>query len=157
MALPQTQPGLGTRIVFDRSELEIREGLIWSRIAAQALIVGRAPRSVLPSTGKRIVITSKVIELRHDRIWTACSRCEDMNPLEKTGLRSMPNGDLRNQPQCTSCRHLGPAPVAKPLAVVSPIRRRPSPSRIFLRNYASSSSEVRPTARLEGQDRDFRY
>ena len=33
-----------------------------------------------------------------------CTKCEQWKPASEFGMRSMPNGNIRNQPQCIKCR-----------------------------------------------------
>ena len=40
--------------------------------------------------------------------WATCTRCGGLAPMSEQGLRTMPDGTLRNQPQCVSCRGLPP-------------------------------------------------
>ena len=33
-----------------------------------------------------------------------CTKCGEVKPLSEFGLREMPDGTIRNQPQCKKCR-----------------------------------------------------
>lgn len=54
-----------------------------------------------------LILTSKRVDARSGgEIFLVCSRCGKPGRLPSFGIRRMPGGELRNQPQCRPCRRL---------------------------------------------------
>jgi len=62
----------------------------------------RRRSSVYDADGNEVFITLK------------CLKCDKMRPLSQFGLRKMPDGAIRNQPWCRTCRSGGAEAVAVP-------------------------------------------
>ena len=41
-------------------------------------------------------------------VYFTCTRCGETKAASEFGLRTMANGEIRNQPQCICCRQLPP-------------------------------------------------
>lgn len=58
-----------------------------------------------------------------------CLKCRQLRPLAQFGLRRMPDGAIRNQPWCRSCRGaVTPKKKAAPPAEVAPVAIAPVPA-----------------------------
>jgi hypothetical protein len=54
----------------------------------------------------RLVLTAERITISSTTgmVLLKCPKCGDMMHLGRFGMRRMPSGQMRNQPQCKSCR-----------------------------------------------------
>jgi hypothetical protein len=66
----------------------------------------RRPSSIFDGEGNEVLIT------------LMCLKCHNVRPLAQFGLRRMPDGAIRNQPWCRTCRG---AATPKKKAVVPPV------------------------------------
>ncbi len=142
MAIPKTQTSQFSRVEFVPSELDLVGGKLIGLFDDQIVTIGDAPQGKLPHSGRRLILKSTAIEVHDGQVWTQCSRCGHTNSLEKTGIRSMPSGDLRNQAQCSSCRSLKPAKKTKNLSDAVPTLRLEARNGPTLRNLEEATSTV---------------
>lgn len=59
----------------------------------------------------KLIITTPDFDPRYlsrGHIHCTCTRCGIRAPLAAFGVRKMPDGNYRNQPQCRECRKLAP-------------------------------------------------
>lgn len=69
--------------------------------------IGAISASPVPAgVGKRARRPAKVFDAegREVCITLVCTKCGRAGPLKRFGLRRMANGEIRNVPQCKSCR-----------------------------------------------------
>ena len=102
MAPERTRRGL--RLAFAGTGIREIDGAIWVSVDGALALAGRPPSGRPLAQLSQLIVTSKYIDLRGDRLFTRCSRCGKVRPLVEMGLRQMPTGEWRNQPQCPRCR-----------------------------------------------------
>lgn len=61
----------------------------------------------------KLIVTAPHLEARESGLFCKCSRCRRVLAFKNFGVRQMPNGVVRNQPQCKRCRGRAPLPKRK--------------------------------------------
>jgi hypothetical protein len=92
-----------------------------------------------------------------------CLKCRQVRPLAQFGLRKMPDGAIRNQPWCRSCRGAatpkrrpveseapGPLEASAPLAAIVAGPAPAEPASVAAASVEPAVNELAPLPRLNG-------
>lgn len=90
------------QVIIKSTKVRDVGGVLMGRTGGKDVLLGRSPERGVEIT--MVNITSPEIENSGGALHIRCTNCKELKPLIEMGMRMMPDGSLRNQPQCPSCR-----------------------------------------------------
>lgn len=94
-----------SRISIAMDGLLLAEEVLYMDLGERLVRVGHLPGDLVARGVARLIVTSTRMGIGGGDLWVRCSRCRQMLPLLRVGLRYLSKADeVRNQPRCGPCR-----------------------------------------------------